>query len=40
LKNIKQGEKRSKEKKREGKGKRGVFWRKWDFAGLDFTNRR
>jgi hypothetical protein len=28
------------EKSAEDKGTKGVFWRKRDYAGLDFTNRR
>ena len=27
-------------RKEKGKGSEGVFWEKWEFAGLDFTNRR
>jgi hypothetical protein len=39
-KSIKTGKDRVKGKnKGKGKAPKGGFWRKWDFAGLNFTNR-
>jgi hypothetical protein len=40
-KRIRKEKDRIKEKNRaESKKEERVFWRKWDYAGLDFTNRR
>jgi hypothetical protein len=40
-KSIKKEKDTVKEKNRaEGQGAKSVFWRKREFAGIDFTNRR
>jgi len=38
-KSIRKGKDRVKEKNRaESNGTEGVFWKKWEYQGLDFTN--